>query len=487
MESRYFVFIDSMKKSKNSLTIILMSSSIVLMLVLEIFWLQGAFRDEFAQLRRETNFIFRTTVFAMHDSLIQKSIKPSNVDGTDSIPTRLLKGARYFIDTKMKHGEFDKTYDNVQIYINAPDSDGLTDTFHRPVIRTMRKGGAQRSFTFKLGNDSLSKADVERNYKKALGEARLSLNFKIKAGKPGPAEIQSTITNFETDWMPIPSFHYVASFGDVHFTILKKITPQILFSVFLSSLTIISFIFMYRSIRSQQRLMELKNDFISNITHELKTPIATVSVALEALKNFNGIENPVRTREYLDIAQDELSRLSILTDKVLNTSFFDSKGVAIETEKIDLEKTVDSILNSMKLLIEKEKAKVLFEKTGSDFLIEGSSVHLTNVIYNLLDNALKYSPSHPDICIVLNDLGETVSFSVSDKGLGIPEEFQKKIFEKFFRMPTGDVHTTKGYGLGLSYVEGVVKAHSGKIEVKSELGNGSTFTITLPKKFNPHK
>jgi signal transduction histidine kinase len=135
----------------------------------------------------------------------------------------------------------------------------------------------------------------------------------------------------------------------------------------------------------------------------------------------------------------------------------------------------------MKLVMEKAHATVSFHKTGSDFLVQGSALHLTNVIYNLLDNALKYSPSQPDIDVNLKDLGNTISLSIGDKGTGIPLEFQKKIFEKFFRMPTGNVHTIKGYGLGLSYVDGVVKAHRGKIDVRSEVEKGSVFTITIPK------
>ena len=184
---------------------------------------------------------------------------------------------------------------------------------------------------------------------------------------------------------------------------------------------------------------------------------------------------------HVHIAQHELGRLTLLTDKVLNTSLFDETGVIIDRESIDLEKIISDIMNSMKLVFEKQKAMVEFEKVGSNFSMKASAVHITNVIYNLLDNALKYSPSNPTILIKLSDLGEKISLTVSDHGLGIPKEFHKKIFEKFFRMPTGDVHNIKGYGLGLSYVEGVVKAHGGSIEVMSEVGKGSTFIIQFPK------
>ncbi len=469
-----------MKQPKNSLTLILMTSSILLMLVLEIFWLQSAFRNEFTQLRRETNFIFRSTVFALQDSLIQKSIKPL-MQG-DSTTFR-LKTTRHFLDTMVRR---ENHADNIQIFINSPEGeDSLKTLFMRPLVDRLKKDGTQRRFTIRLGRDTLKKTDIERDFKNALADANISLTFKINTTPFVKKPLPESMTAFATELIPLsPAAHYSAFFDNLQLPVLKKIAPQILFSVFLSTLTIISFIFMYRSIRSQQRLMALKSDFISNITHELKTPIATMSVALEALKNFNGIDNPVRTREYLDIAQYELSRLALLTDKVLNTSIFDERGVKLDLEKINLEKTISEILNSMKLIVEKNNSTIDFQKTGGDFIAEGSNVHLTNVIYNLLDNAIKYSAGQPEIHITLKDLGESISLAISDNGVGIPQEFHGKIFEKFFRMPTGDVHTIKGYGLGLSYVQGVLKAHNGKINVESEPGKGSTFTILLPKKFS---
>jgi signal transduction histidine kinase len=273
-------------------------------------------------------------------------------------------------------------------------------------------------------------------------------------------------------------------FDDVESYLFIQITPQILFSLLLTLITATAFFMMYRSMRSQQRLMELKNDFISNITHELKTPVTTVSVALEALRSFKGLENPQTTREYLDIAQGELNRLTMLTDKVLRTAILDNPGANFDTEQVDMHKTVEQILHSMKLLFEKQKAHVTFEQQGNAFTIRGGSIHLTNVVYNLLDNALKYSSSEPRISIKLEENEKSIILIVADKGIGIPPEYKKKIFEKFFRVPTGDVHNIKGYGLGLSYVDSVIKSHHGFIEVMSKPGEGSTFTIQLPKGFS---
>jgi signal transduction histidine kinase len=160
---------------------------------------------------------------------------------------------------------------------------------------------------------------------------------------------------------------------------------------------------------------------------------------------------------------------------------FEDSGVEIEAETVDLERIINQTVQSLKLVFEKSNASVDVRKEGAQFTFKGSTVHLTNVVYNLLDNALKYSKENPIITIDLHEHATQIKLSVRDCGVGIAPEFKKKIFEKFFRVPTGDVHTVKGYGLGLSYVEAVVKAHRGKIEVESELGTGSKFTITLPR------
>jgi signal transduction histidine kinase len=227
--------------------------------------------------------------------------------------------------------------------------------------------------------------------------------------------------------------------------------------------------------------MEIKNDFISNVTHELKTPVATMSVALEALKNFHALDNPKRTTEYLEIAQNELKRLTLMTDKILKTAVYEDQGVELKIEKIDLDNLIQNVLSSLTLVFEKRRILVSYVKEGSDFHFYGGAAHLTNVLYNLLDNALKYSNDGASIDVRLTSGPEGISISVKDTGIGIAPEYQKKIFEKFFRVPSGDVHAVKGYGLGLSYVASVVKSHDGGISVESEPGKGSCFRI----RFNP--
>ena len=420
------------------------------------------------------------------------------------------------MDTILRPADKSKSTDarrgssHVQIYVSSNARMDSVKEMVRPFVTRFRKGSLTgSSFMMRMDGDSLNIDSIASQFNRNLIKSGEAFLFEIRKRKMAPPFSLSSptdgLTRFEgnhlidrnsenddgplsafgnvikSDWVRIPPFGYIVQINAIRPFLLKEISPQIFYSGVLTLLTLMSFTFMHRSIRSQQRLMVLKNDFISNITHELKTPIATVSVAIEALKNFKGIDNPKLTSEYLDIAQHELSRLSLLTDKVLTTSLFDEHSIKIEFEKIDLERIVSDVVNSLQLVFEKQKATVAIEKKGNDFTLEGSNVHLTNVVHNLLDNALKYSPSNPVITISLMEEGAKIFLTVKDKGLGIPSEFHKKIFEKFFRMPTGDVHNIKGHGLGLSYVESVVKSHHGSINVSSHPGMGSTFTITLPK------
>ncbi len=290
--------------------------------------------------------------------------------------------------------------------------------------------------------------------------------------------------------------------------LFKKILAESFFALFVFGITSISFYLVYHNFIKQKQLTAIKNAFISNITHELKTPIATVSVALEALQSFDALENRALTKEYLDISRGELQRLSMLVDKVLKLAIFDEKEPELQLESVNLRDLVRKVADSLRLQFEKNGAVFnLIYDENTDLSIEADPTHLTSVVYNLLDNALKYGGKKIEINInsELINQKELIEFNsknndknsiytegvepiysginlqIKDDGKGISKEFQDKIFDKFFRVPTDDVHDTKGHGLGLSYVAAVVRLHGGSISVESEEGNGSCFNIFLPK------
>lgn len=192
-------------------------------------------------------------------------------------------------------------------------------------------------------------------------------------------------------------------------------------------ITIAAFLVLYRNLRKQRKLAELKNEFISNITHELKTPIATVGVAIEALKNFNAIDNPERTREYLDISQNELHRLSLLVDKVLKLSMFENQGIELKYETLNLRGIVTEVVESLKLQLEKFKATVDVQYEGETEL-RGDRLHLLSVVFNLLDNALKYRNTDKEVKIdvQINGTADAVQLIIRDNGIGISRNTRKR-------------------------------------------------------------
>ena len=329
--------------------------------------------------------------------------------------------------------------------------------------------------------DSLKLKDIDSAYVDVLKKRKLDIPFTVMR-LDSSSESNEPVLNEVTVGFVNP-ITYKLKLGNTFPYLIKKISLPILFSLLLLGITLLTFILLYKNLQRQRRLAILKNDFISNITHELKTPIATVGVAIEALKNFNAIDDPQRTKEYLDISQNELQRLSMLVDKVLKLSMFESKRIDLKKEQVDLKQLVEETLNILKLQFEKHKATVTFQTAGNNFKIEADKLHITSVLYNLLDNSLKYSKEDPFIDIRLTELpNDIIELKVTDNGIGIAKEYQRKIFDKFFRVPMGNQHNIKGYGLGLSYVSEIVQRHMGFIEVNSELGKGTTFTVKLPRK-----
>lgn len=326
--------------------------------------------------------------------------------------------------------------------------------------------------------DSIRIFEIDSAYRRALEKEKLDIPFKViridSTGEYDLPEMDKVTVGFR---QPVT---YKLALGNTFPYLMRRISMPILFSIILLGITILSFVLLYRNLLKQKRLSDLKNEFISNITHELKTPIATVGVAIEALKNFNAIQDPQRTKEYLDISSNELQRLGLLVDKVLKLSMFEKKEIGLKPESLNLGTLADEVLASLRLQFEKCQAVVEVSSEGN-LEMEGDRLHLVSVIFNLLDNSLKYSKGAPRINFKMQGRENDVVLTVSDRGIGIPDEYKGKVFEKFFRVPHGDTHDAKGYGLGLSYVAQVIRKHKGTISVSDNQDRGTIITIILPK------
>ncbi len=262
--------------------------------------------------------------------------------------------------------------------------------------------------------------------------------------------------------------------------VFKQMWPLLITSIVVILILTFSFYYIMVNNLKQKKLSVIKNDFISNMTHEFKTPICTISLASEMLGDESISQTPEKKHRYLKMIRDENKRLSVLVESILQTSILDKGEFKLKLSECDVHEIINTAINNTHLLISQRQGTVHTFLKAQKFKLQADRVHLTNIIFNLIDNAIKYSLDVPEITISTYNTAEGIMIQVKDNGIGISKENQRKIFDKFYRVPTGNVHNVKGFGLGLSYVLAVVLKHNGTISVNSEVGKGSTFNVHLP-------
>jgi two-component system phosphate regulon sensor histidine kinase PhoR len=284
---------------------------------------------------------------------------------------------------------------------------------------------------------------------------------------------------FPSDLVGLTNF-LVISFPYEKNYLLQQIWIPLLSSLLFLAIIIYCFIYAIRVIFRQKMISEIKNDFINNMTHEFKTPISTVSLAIEALQDPEiGQKDHFRNR-YLGIIKEENRRLGKQVEQVLQAAALDRKEFTLKFEKINLLNLIEEVRSHIGLIVENKGGTIQITSHLRQPYLEADAFHLANILNNLLDNANKYSPEKPTIQITLTDADGRIHIAIRDNGIGMTKDAQKKIFDKFYRVPTGNIHDVKGFGLGLSYVKTMVEAHHGTVQVESEPGKGSLFTINLP-------
>ena len=253
-------------------------------------------------------------------------------------------------------------------------------------------------------------------------------------------------------------------------------------SLLITVFTLMLFSLALYIIFKQKKLSEMKNDFVNNMTHELKTPISTISLASQMLSDRTIPDEQKNLSHISRIIRTESRQLSTQVERVLQMAIFDHGQLKLKEQELDLHEIIETVAQNFLLQIERRQGKLEFLPEAENSVITGDSVHMTNVVSNLLENAMKYTGRSPEITIATRNQEGAVLVSVRDNGIGISKENQKRIFDKFYRVPTGNVHNVKGFGLGLSYVKLIVEEHHGTIRIKSEPNKGSLFVIQLPLK-----
>ncbi|MES2131094.1 MAG: HAMP domain-containing sensor histidine kinase [Bacteroidota bacterium] len=331
----------------------------------------------------------------------------------------------------------------------------------------LKEAGITTNFVYSISSQ-LANSNSRANYKDAQKDCdSTGCYYKINLS---PSNVYVT-----------PQYLSVSFPNETNY-LLNTMWAMLTVSALVICILIMAFYYTIATISKQKKLSEIKNDFISNMTHEFKTPISTISLAAEMLNDSSVSKTPEKQHRFIKMITDENKRLSILVESILQTSILDKGEFKLKISPVDVHEIINQAIQNTQLLIDQRNGIITKQLDATNCLIIADKVHLTNIIFNLIDNAVKYTSDTPHILISTRDGAGGIEITIKDNGIGISKDNLRKIFDKFYRVPTGNVHNVKGFGLGLSYVKAVVEKHNGTIHVESEIGKGSTFKILMPYK-----
>jgi len=327
---------------------------------------------------------------------------------------------------------------------------------------------------------------VDAEYHYAIRMPKINRIFTIEENLNSEILSEVLQTDYKTILYHTDPFNRYAEllvyFPNKRTYLLSNIQFMLLASLAFILVTIICFAIAISTIFRQKKISQMRTDFINNMTHELKTPISTISLASEMIKAHNVVTNHPQILKYSNIIFDENKRLGRQVDKVLEMAAIDRGEMQLKLTNININDIVQEVKLKSEIKLQERAGSIDTFLNAESPTIIGDKVHITNVVYNLVGNAMKYTNGSPVIKIFTQNIDNGIQVSIEDNGIGMSEESQKRIFDKFYRIPTGDVHNVKGFGLGLSYVKSILDAHNGTIRVKSALDKGTTFTFFIPSK-----
>jgi two-component system phosphate regulon sensor histidine kinase PhoR len=264
--------------------------------------------------------------------------------------------------------------------------------------------------------------------------------------------------------------------------VLQSLLWRIISSILFTLIIIAAFYLTVRTMLRQKKLGEIKNDFINNMTHEFKTPIATISLAVDAMRNEKVVQDRDKMEYFSSIIKEENHRMNRQVETILKASQLEKQEVDLNLKPVHVHEVIRDVIDNFTLQLEEKQGKVEMQLTAANDLINADEVHFSNLINNLVDNAVKYAKENipPFIRLFTQSNGKHFTLKIEDNGIGMNRDTVKRVFERFYRAHTGNVHNVKGFGLGLSYVKTMVEAHDGDIKAESVPGKGSTFTVDLP-------
>ncbi|MFN7370920.1 MAG: sensor histidine kinase [Cyclobacteriaceae bacterium] len=419
-----------MSRSALRFVIVLATMSIVGIVTTQVYWVRKAFDLRENQFYRDVNTALTNVALKVYE--VNKTPSPSNN------PVSQISG-NYFV-----------------VALNSPVDAGLLEFL---LVNEFEKRHVTAEFEYSI-YDCMDKCMVGTTYI-----------------SPKKTKVASTLP--ETPRLDADGYYFA-----VHFPLLQAdlISQMGIWGFSSAVMLVVIFFFVYTLlvILRQKRLSEVQKDFINNMTHEFKTPIATIALSAEVLKQPDIIENPERLQLYTAIIEKENSRLRDQVERVLQIATLDQREASLKCDQVDMHQVIEEATKQVLSTLEWRAGQLVNDLKAKQLVVPGDPLHLGNIIRNLLDNAVKYSLEKPVVKVVTANRNGKLLISVSDKGMGISTEDQKRIFEQFYRVHTGNVHDVKGFGLGLYYVKRMVELHQGRVSVESRKGEGTTFTIELP-------
>jgi two-component system phosphate regulon sensor histidine kinase PhoR len=335
----------------------------------------------------------------------------------------------------------------------------------------------------KLGKDEVYKIDSLLNYYMKFYNFHIDYTFAV--AKPGNISIENGMVNFvynktiEDDAIA-NGVELKLIFPEKRQFIIAEMGKLFITSVLLILIVLILFWRTVQSLLNEKKISEHTTDFLNNMTHEFKTPLTNIALAGKMILKDAAIREEDKIKHYSGIILEENEKLRLQVEQVLSMTALERGEIPVIKSELDFHQLIHDSLKYISIQIENKQGNIQLNLGADRFVVMGDRTHLTNALCNLIDNAVKYAREKPALSIQTLNSGQNLIIIVSDEGIGIEKEYHKKVFNKFFRVPTGDVHDVKGFGLGLSYIKKIIELHEGSIALQSEKGKGSTFTITIP-------
>ena len=479
-----------------------MISSQLLLTAFVLYWLAGQFRDEKSQLHEQLMHEYILVHDQLVDSMLMQHLVMPSLDDTmmlkihrqDALLTDTLRdSASTVIMMKQFFAEVPDDLEVRSIHVEGtPPLDTETRSIdlttvisdEERMVRSVKLFINKNQETFRSDTGlhvfamNLDSSSLVLNMEHVLDES----NWTFALDWPGEDLSETEMAKMNGIMLGGVLNRYLPALQvkGLGAYLIRSIFPQILFGLILLILSGSALLFAYRSLQRQLALSRLRDDFIGNISHELKTPVSTVKIALEALRTYDLQKDPTKSGEYLDMAASELERLERLVTKVLHHEMLNNPSLVLEREDCDLGDLARYVVRTLETPIREKGARVTVAEEGGACSVEVDRVYVEGMIMNLIDNSLKYTGEGPEILIRIECGTSGTSLSVTDNGQGIPEQYKDQVFEKFFRIPAGNKHNVKGYGLGLNFASQVMAQHGGSISFSNLQEGGCRFTLQFP-------